>query len=100
MSSDTVHRFVIAYDVKLDGRRNRIAKTLESYGDRIQYSVFLVDVKPARFLRLRSALGALIDPATDSVLVCELGPLNHGGTARIQFVGLERTYTGQGPLVF
>jgi len=56
VTADTVHRFLIAYDISDDPRRNQVAKTLESYGDRIQYSVFLVDAKPAKLLRLRAAL--------------------------------------------
>lgn len=99
MISDAVHRFVVAYDVASDARRNRVAKTLESYGDRIQYSVFLVDAKPAKVLRMKAALRARLDLDADSVLVCDLGPLARGGTVRLQFVGLERAVTGAGPLV-
>lgn len=99
MTSDQVHRFVVAYDVKLDARRTRVAKTLASYGDRIQYSVFLVDVKPAKLLRLRTAVQDHVDLVTDSVLICDLGPLTDSGTQRIQFLGSTRSFTGQGPLV-
>jgi hypothetical protein len=53
----------------------------------------------AKMVRLHAASRAHIDTETDSVLVCDLGPLNHGGLNRISFVGLERTITGQGPLV-
>lgn len=99
MSTDQIHRYVVAYDVRLDSRRNRVAKTLESYGDRIQYSVFLVDVKPAKLLRLKAKVHMHVDLNTDSVLVCDLGPLSLGGARRIEFIGLERSFTGQGPLV-
>lgn len=76
-----------------------MAKVLESYGDRIQYSVFLVDAKPAKMLRLKAALHARMDVSTDSVLICDLGPHGHGGLKRIAYVGQERTVTGQDPLV-
>ncbi len=39
-------RWLIAYDISLDERRTRIAHLLESYGDRVQYSVFVVDLRP------------------------------------------------------
>ena len=32
--------YVVSYDITSDRRRNKIAKTLEGYGIRIQYSVF------------------------------------------------------------
>lgn len=96
---DVAHRFIIAYDIANDPRRTRVAKTLETYGDRIQFSVFIVDIKPAKLARLRASLLRLIDADTDSVLICDLGPLSHGGLTRINFLGLPRTVTGQGPLI-
>lgn len=48
MTSNDQHRYLVAYDIVDDRRRTKIAKVLESYGDRIQYSVFVVDIKPAR----------------------------------------------------
>jgi len=98
MTSDAVHRYLIAYDVTSDARRTRVANTLRAYGDRIQYSVFLVDVKPAKLLRLKASIRTQVDLENDSVLVCDLGPIVQGAR-RIGFVGLERSYTGQGPLV-
>ncbi len=100
MSADSVHRFIVAYDVGLDAGRSRVAKTLESYGDRIQYSVFIIDAKPAKVVRLRAAIRSHIDVHSDSVLICDLGPLGHDGLRRISYIGRERTVTGQGPLIF
>ena len=99
MTSDSVHRYVLAYDVASDARRAQLAKTLESYGDRLQYSVFLVDTKPAKMLRLKATVTARLDLATDSLLICDLGPLTEGGTRRIQFIGSTRPITSQCPLV-
>ena len=75
-----------------------MAKTLESYGDRLQYSVFLVDAKPAKMLRLKRRT-ARLDLSTDSLLICDLGPLTEGGTRRIQLIGSTHSITSQGPLV-
>lgn len=99
MTSDRVHRYILAYDVASDARRTRVAKILESYGDRVQYSVFLIDAKPAKMLRLRATITSSLDLLTDSLLVCDLGPLIAGGTQRIQFIGSTRSVTSQGPLV-
>lgn len=100
MSLDAVHRFLIAYDVAHDGRRNGIAKMLESYGDRIQFSVFVVDARPAKVLRLQTAVVSRLDLHADSVVICDLGPLSGGGARRIQFFGRPRRITDAGPLVF
>jgi CRISPR-associated protein Cas2 len=97
--SDTIHRYILAYDVSSDTTRARVATTLESYGDRLQYSVFLIDTKPARMVRLTTAVAGLIETATDSLLVCDLGPLDGEGGRRIEFVGSRRPITEHGPLI-
>ena len=99
MSLDRAHRLLIAYDVSDDQRRNRLAKYLESHGDRVQYSVFLVDSRPARVVRIKTGVQGLLDLESDSVLFCDLGPLSGGGLRRIAFVGRRRPITGAGPIV-
>ena len=99
MNADSVHRFLIAYDISDDPRRSRVAKAPESYGDRIQYSVFLVDAKPAKLLRLRAALRRVMDLDGDCALICDLGPLSYGGRRRMEFIGHPPDYTREGPLI-
>ncbi|MFP5023510.1 CRISPR-associated endonuclease Cas2 [Pseudonocardia phyllosphaerae] len=97
--SDVVHRYVLAYDVTSDNRRVRVAKKLESYGDRLQYSVFLVDIKPARMVRLKAAVTACLEAGVDSLLICDLGPLVSGHTHRVEFIGARRSFTPHGPII-
>lgn len=77
----------MAYDIVSDQRRTRIANTLNSYGERIQYSVFVVDGRAAQFVRLKATLLAAIDRDTDSLLFCDLGPLNGIGPTRFERIG-------------
>ncbi|MGL4174304.1 MAG: CRISPR-associated endonuclease Cas2 [Actinomycetota bacterium] len=98
MITENAHRFVVAYDITNDFRRDRIAKVLESFGDRVQYSVFLVDAKPAKLIRLEGALRRLMDLTVDSVMICDLGSIATEAT-RLNFIGRERSYTGDGPLI-
>ena len=72
---DDARRTLIAYDVPDDRRRARLAKLILSYGDRIQYSVFIVDAAPAKVRRIKDEVQELIDPDEDSVLFCDLGLL-------------------------
>lgn len=97
--TEKVHRYIVAYDVASDARRARVAKTLESYGDRLQYSVFLVDVKPAKLVRLKVRVRAHIEPVTDSVLICDLGPLAGARSGRVEFIGANRPFTGHDPII-
>lgn len=99
MRTDAVHRVVVAYDVTDDRRRNRVAKVLEAHGDRLQYSVFVVDAKSAKLLRLKVKLGGILDTGADSVVFIDLGPRNQDGEGRLDFVGVRRTLTPSGPVV-
>ncbi|MCA1229826.1 CRISPR-associated endonuclease Cas2 [Saccharopolyspora sp. 6M] len=97
MSHETPKRHLIAYDIPDDPRRTRIAKTLETYGDRVQYSVFIVDLRPAKLLRLRATLNTLIDHHADSVLICDLGTPTD--PAAIDQLGRHRPLTTDNPAI-
>ncbi|HOC02805.1 MAG TPA: CRISPR-associated endonuclease Cas2 [Candidatus Ratteibacteria bacterium] len=66
---------VISYDIADDKRRNKIAKTLENYGTRVQYSVFECIVEKDRLLKLQEELKKIIDETKDSIrfyFLCEI----------------------------
>lgn len=67
-------RIVIAYDIRSDATREKVAKVLLDYATRVQKSVFEApDLPRAAYLRMRSRIERLIDPRTDGVryyLVC------------------------------
>ncbi|WP_433532637.1 CRISPR-associated endonuclease Cas2 [Micromonospora sp. CA-263727] len=99
MSIDDVRRYLIAYDITDDVRRTKVAKKLESYGDRVQYSVFIVDARPAKLLRLRAQLTDMINEGTDSVLFCNLGTLRENNRRPLDVIGCSRTITDHGPAI-
>lgn len=84
--SDEKRAYLLAYDVCNDKRRAHIAKYLQSYGERIQYSLFYFEIRPARFLQIRKSVEDAIDPREDSVLVVNLGRVEEADDA-IEFVG-------------
>lgn len=98
MRADT-RRTLIAYDVPDDRRRTRLAKVLEGYGDRVQYSVFVVDCAPARLRRLKDEVEDVIALAEDSVLFCDLGLTAHVEDSRFTYIGQTRDITPEGPLI-
>ena len=52
--------YVISYDIEKDKVRNKIAKTLENYGQRVQYSVFECRISRKQYDRLYSELAKLM----------------------------------------
>ena len=99
MSSEAARRYLVAYDISDDHRRSRVARRLQEFGDRVQYSVFVVDVRPARLVRLRAGLEDLIDGQADSVLVCDLGPVTSAHQRRFEFLGRSAKITPTGSIV-
>ena len=67
--------YLVAYDVSDDYRRTHIAKILQHYGERLQYSVFLLRVRPSMMLDVRMQVEQEIDGSTDSVVFCSLGTI-------------------------
>ena len=93
MRRDDARRTLIAYDVPNDKRCGKLAKLLETYGDRIQYSVFVVDIIPSKLLRLKDAVREVAQLDEDSVLFCDLGRLADLGEQKFSYVGLSRDVT-------
>lgn len=58
---------VVAYDIPDDKRRTKVMKTLEGYGQRVQYSVFECEVRPADLERLKERLRTLVDGKQDDI---------------------------------
>jgi CRISPR-associated protein Cas2 len=99
MTRDAPRSYVIAYDIAHDARRLRVAHVLGGYGDRLQYSVFLLQARPAKLVRLQDRLSRLIDPSVDSILVCDLGLAAGDPATRLSFIGRGRPWTESGPLI-
>jgi CRISPR-associated endonuclease Cas2 len=65
--TDTQRTWVVAYDIRQDRRRVRVAKQLETRGIRLQKSVFLVEGPPLSVRQLIGEIAAHLDPGTDQV---------------------------------
>jgi CRISPR-associated protein Cas2 len=58
---------VVAYDVASDRRRACLARLLEDYGTRVQFSVFECSVPAGVLDELRQAVNGVIHPGEDRV---------------------------------
>jgi CRISPR-associated protein Cas2 len=69
---------LVTYDVQTTSeggqrRLRRVAKACRDYGQRVQYSVFEIEVDTALWTKLRARLEAIIDPELDSLRFYFLG---------------------------
>lgn len=65
--------YVICYDIEDDRERLRVARCLERYGERVQYSVFEVHLRNASELnRLQTALKAIVGSNSQDIRLYRL----------------------------
>ncbi|SHO66006.1 CRISPR-associated protein, Cas2 family [Pseudoxanthobacter soli DSM 19599] len=92
---------LVTYDVRTsegDGgaRLRAVAKACRDYGQRVQYSVFEIEVDPAQWTRLKARLEGLIRPESDSLRYYYLGA---NGRRKIEHVGAKPAVDLDGPLI-
>ncbi|HCF83365.1 MAG TPA: CRISPR-associated endonuclease Cas2 [Ruminococcaceae bacterium] len=92
---------LVSYDVSTGDKAGRIrlrkvAKACLDYGQRVQNSVFEIDVDYGTFLKLKDKLIKLINPEQDSLRIYYLG---NNWKSRIEHIGAKETYDPEGALI-
>lgn len=92
---------LVTYDVRTSeekgaARLRAVAKACRDYGQRVQYSVFEIEVDPAQWTRLKARLEALIKPEFDSLRYYYLGA---NWQHRVEHVGAKPAADLGGPLI-
>jgi CRISPR-associated protein Cas2 len=97
--SDHPRRRLIAYDVSDDRRRDKVATLLSAHGDRAQFSVCVVDCRPAKLTRIRTQLAKLIKADEDSIHICDIGAPDTAVDVTMQYLGTRRAITADSAIV-
>lgn len=92
---------LVSYDVSTatpggEKRLRRIAKACRDWGQRVQYSVFEIELEPAQWAELRQRLCDLIDPSVDSLRFYQLGAKWEN---RVEHVGAKPAMNLNGALL-
>jgi CRISPR-associated protein Cas2 len=77
-------------------RLRRVAKACRDFGQRVQFSVFEIEVDPAQWTMLKARLEAIIDPNLDSLRYYYLGT---NWKRRVEHVGSKPAADLGGPLI-
>lgn len=93
---------LITYDVNTQTsagrtRLRRVAKECVNFGQRVQNSVFEINLEYGKFILLKDRLIKLIDPETDNLRFYYLG---NSWRKRIEQFGVEQKYDSEGVLLF
>lgn len=92
---------LVTYDVNVTeegGKRRlrRVAKVCQNYGQRVQNSVFEVEIEPAQFTMVKNKLETIIKPELDSLRYYYLGA---NGRRHIEHVGAKPGVDLEGTLI-
>ena len=92
---------LVTYDVNVTSqggtrRLRQVSKICQNYGQRVQNSVFEIEVDPAQLVSLKSQLVAIIAPELDSLRYYHLGA---NWERRIEHVGAKAPIDLNGPLI-
>ncbi len=92
---------LISYDVSTidkEGktRLRKVAKECQNYGQRVQNSVFEMDLDYSTFLKLKDRLIKLIDEEQDSLRFYYLG---NNWERRVEHIGAKETYNPEGVII-
>lgn len=92
---------LVTYDVSLiqaggARRLRRVARACQDFGQRVQFSVFEIEVDPAQWASLKARLEGLIDPEHDSLRFYNLGA---NWRRKVEHVGAKAVTDLGGPLI-
>ena len=92
---------LVTYDVNTTegngaARLRAVAKACRDYGQRVQFSVFEIEVDPAQWTRLKTRLEGIIIPEADSLRYYYLGA---NWQRRVEHVGAKPATDLNGPLI-
>ena len=93
---------LVSYDVSTADvagktRLRKVAKTLEDYAQRVQNSVFEINVDYATFLTVKEKLVEIIDPEKDSLRFYYLG---NDWKKKVEHIGTKEGYDSEGLIMF
>lgn len=89
-------RFLIAYDICEPKRLRQVCKTMEEYGERLQYSVFICDLSRTELVHARATVEQQMNLSEDSIVIVDLGDAD---SARFTFIGQRRPLPSHGPRI-
>jgi CRISPR-associated protein Cas2 len=91
------HWHLVSYDVRDAKRLRKVAKTVESYGSRLQYSVFRCRLDRESLEKLHWELSKVMDPIDDLLII----PLCDACSCKVQMHSSgDRSDWGEPPASF
>ncbi|MDZ7781130.1 MAG: CRISPR-associated endonuclease Cas2 [Gemmatimonadota bacterium] len=87
MTETRRRRYLVAYDVSDDKRRDKVFNELHGFGDWAQFSVFLCELTDRELIRMRIELRQAIQEDEDQVMILDLGRAHRPLENHLEIVG-------------
>lgn len=92
---------LVSYDVSMASstgarRLRRLARKCQDFGQRVQYSVFEIEIDNARWVKLKAELCEIADPELDSLRFYYLGK---NWKSKVEHVGAKPVRDLNAPLI-
>lgn len=92
---------LITYDVEtisVQGRKRlrKVARVCTDYGQRVQNSVFEMNIYPEDLVQIKNKLSEIIDPDKDSVRIYNLGK---NWQRKVETMGVDESYNPEADLL-
>ena len=84
-------RYLVSYDICEPKRLRKVARAMEGFGVRLQYSVFECPLDEMKMAMLKAALHPIVKHDEDQVLFVSLGPSANDASLIIEAMGLPYT---------
>ena len=81
-------KYLVCYDIAAPKRLHKVAKICESYGSRVQFSVFEASLNGIMLASLQAELRATIHHEEDQIIFIDLGRDDHSTPFHIEAMGL------------
>lgn len=88
-------RWLVAYDIANDRRRQEVNDIVVAHGWRMQYSVYLCNLTKSEQITMKAALRAEISHDADQVVFIDLGDAK-SDMPHVDYVGLTPPLLGDG----
>ena len=92
---------LVSYDVSTQDptgarRLRQLAKACTNYGQRVQYSVFEIELEPSQWVKLKAQLSSILNPECDSLRFYYLG---NKWQPKVEHLGAKSVLDLNGPLI-
>lgn len=81
------HHYIVSYDISNPKRLRNVARIMEGYGYRVQFSVFICPLDDLRLEKLKAEIVPVINSDEDQVLIICLGPEAKQTFRRFDYIG-------------